>query len=267
MRPDAKNGNRDVWTIELDRGVAAPLTRSPANDWHPVWSADGTQMLFNSDRDGKAGGVLFVKSAMDAAAEETRLLLSEGAPTDWSRDGRWIAVDGYKGVGAGNAETIIVSMPDRTSKRLIDGTSRHGATRFSPDVKWVAYSSDETGRFEVFVRPFANGQAAMGKIQVSESGGDFPVWRSDGEELYFMSEDATIHAVPTGTLRVDGPVPRPQALFRPCPGSAPQSPPMSGQFWGNPYDTLDGNRFIVNCSIPPSREYVVLMNWPLAQNR
>jgi hypothetical protein len=98
-------------------------------------------------------------------------------------------------------------------------------------------------------------------------GGDFPVWRNDGQELYFMSEDGAIHVVATGTLRIDGPVPRTQRLFRPCPGSAPQSPPMSGQFWGNPYDTRDGKRFIVNCSLRPSREYVVLMNWPLAQNR
>ena len=60
------------------------------------------------------------------------------------------------------------------------------------------------GRFEVFVRPFANGVAAREKIQISESGGDFPVWRADGQELYFMSEDATIHAVATDALRLDG---------------------------------------------------------------
>ncbi len=63
-----------------------------------------------------------------------------------------------------------------------------------------------------------------------------------------MSEDATIHAVPTGALRLDGPVPRSQTLFRSCPGSVPQSPPMAAQFWANPYDTLDGKRFIVNCA-------------------
>ena len=61
-RPDPKNGNRDVWTIEIDRGIAAPLTRNTANDWHPVWSADGTQLLFNSDRGGKPEGVLYLKA-------------------------------------------------------------------------------------------------------------------------------------------------------------------------------------------------------------
>jgi Tol biopolymer transport system component len=265
-RPDPKNGNRDLWTIEIDRGVAAPLTRNAANDWHPVWSADGTEMLFNSDRGGKSEGSLYLKRAIDASAEETPLLDVQGSPTDWTRDGRWVAMDANFQLGAGSVATI-VSLPDRMTKRLLDTAARHGAVRFSPDGKWIAYSSEETGRFEVFVRRFANGAAGPEKLQVSESGGDFPVWRPDGQELYFMSEDGTIHTVPSGTLRLDGPVPRPQALFRACPASAPLSPPMTGQFWGNGYDTRDGKRFIVNCALRPLREYVVLMNWPLAQDR
>ena len=264
-RPDPKNGNRDVWTIELDRGIATPLTRNAANDWHPVWSADGTQLLFNSDRGGKSEGVLFLKRALDASAEEIQLLTVQSYPTDWSRDGRWMVIDGQSNASSAATTVTVVSSGDRSVTRLLDATQRQGATRFSPDGKWVAYTSDETGRFEVFARPFANGAVGEGKIQLSESGGDFPVWRADGQELFFMSEDATIHVVPTSALRVDGSGPRPQALFRPCPGSAPQSPPMAAQFWGNPFDTLDGKRFIVNCSLRPSREYVVLMNWPIAR--
>jgi Tol biopolymer transport system component len=263
-RPDPKNGNRDVWTIELDRGIATPLTRNAANDWHPVWSPDGTRLLFNSDRSGKSEGVLFLKQAIDPGAEETQLLDSRSSPTDWSPDGRW-AVVGTPDLGGGVAQ--IVSLATHSVKGLLETAVRHGATRFSPDGKWVAYTSEETGRFEVFVRPFANGAAAGEKRQISESGGDFPVWRDDGQELYFMSEDATVHAVSTTGLRINGPVSRPRPLFRPCPGSAPQSPPMSGQFWGNPFDTKDGKRFIVNCTPRPSREYVVLMNWPLAARR
>jgi len=261
-RPDLKNGNRDVWTIEIGRGIETPLTRNAANDWHAVWSADGTQLLFGSDRGGKSEGALYLKHAIDASAEETRLL-DASTPTDWSRDGRWVVLEQNEIGGV----VGLVSMSDRTMKRLIETPSRHGAARFSPDGKWVAYSSEETGRFEVFVRPFANGAVAREKIQISESGGDFPVWRADGQELFFMSDDATIQAVPTSALRVDGAGPRPQALFRPCPGSGPQTQPMTAQFWSNPFDTLDGRRFIVSCAMRPSREYVVLMNWPLAQTR
>ena len=266
MYPDLKNGNRDVWTIEIDRGIAAPLTRNTANDWHPVWSGDGKQILFGSDRGGKPETMLYMKTAIDAAAEETQVLATLGSPTDWSRDGRWIAVDEYPFDQSG-PRTLIVSSRERTAKRLFDNPSRHGGTRFSPDGKWVAYTSEETGRFEVFVRPFANGAVGERKVQISESGGDFPVWRPDGQELYFMSEDATIHAVATTTLRLEGPVPRAQTLFRPCPGGATQSPPMNGQFWGHPYDTLDGKRFIVNCFLRPSREFTILMNWPLASQK
>jgi eukaryotic-like serine/threonine-protein kinase len=264
-RADPKNGNRDVWTIEIDRGIAAPLTRNAANDWHPVWSSDGTRLLFNSDRGGKSEGVLYIKSGLDASADEIQLLDVQSSPTDWSRDGRWAVAAGTRTATSDpNSSTAqIVSMSDHSVKRLLDTTSRNGAARFSPDGKWVAYTSEETGRFEVFVRPFANGVAAGEKIQISEAGGDFPVWRADGQELYFMSEDASIHALPTDSLRVGSLVPRTQRLFRPCPGSGPQSPPMTAQFWGNPYDTRDGKRFIVNCSVRPSREYVALMNWPL----
>jgi Tol biopolymer transport system component len=261
-RSDPRNGNRDVWTLELDRGIAAPITRNAANDWHPVWSADGTRLLFNSDRAGKSEGVLYLKRALDASADEIQLRDAPGSPTDWSRDERWMAVNANFSRDGGTAVTI-VSSSDGTSKPLLDTPARHGATRFSPDGRWVAYTSEETGRFEVFVRPFVNGTAGEAKIQISESGGDFPVWRADGQELFFMSEDATIHAVPTNALRIDGRVPGPKGLFRACPESAPLSPPMTAQFWGNPFDTRDGNRFIVNCTLPPSREYIVLMNWPL----
>jgi Tol biopolymer transport system component len=261
MYPDAKNGNRDVWVTEIDRGITTPVTRDDANDWHPVWSSDGKQILFGSDRGGKPDTLPYMKAGIDVAAVETPLISGFGSPTDWSRDGRWIVVNEYPNQ---TSAVLIVSAATRTAKRLFDTQTRHGAARFSPDGKWVAYTSEETGRFEVFVRTFANGAAGREKIQISESGGDFPVWRQDGQELFFMSEDATIHAVPTSALRVGGVGPRPQALFRPCPGSAPFSPPMTAQFWGTAFDTLDGKRFLVNCSLRASREYVVLMDWPLA---
>jgi eukaryotic-like serine/threonine-protein kinase len=257
-RPDAKTGNRDVWTIEIARGIAAPLTLNAANDWNPVWSGDGAQIAFGSDRAGRPEAVLYIKKALDAGAEESVLLDAQSSPTDWSRDGHWIAV-------ARESTVDVVSVRDGKTFTLLDGPFRQGGARFSPDAKWVAYMSDETGRFEVFVRPFAGAPgASRDKIQISDSGGDFSVWRADGKELYFMSEDATIHAVPTSALRVDGPVPRPQPLFRACPGGVPHLTPMSGRPWGNAFDTLDGQRFLVNCSNREAQQFTVLMNWSLS---
>ena len=264
-QPDRKNGNRDVWTIEIDRGIATPLTRNAANDWHPVWSGDGARILFGSDRTGEAEGVPYVKDASDAGAKESLVTDLKSSPTDWSQDGLWMALSEFT---ATTSRVAIVSAANPKEIHRIDASSREGGARFSPNGKWVAYTSDETGRFEVFVRAFGAGSGLSSqKVQISESGGDFPVWRPDGQELYFMSEDATVNAVATSALRLDGVVPRPQALFRACPESAPQSPPMAAQYWGNPYDTRDGKRFIVNCSLRPLREYVVLMNWPLAHTR
>jgi Tol biopolymer transport system component len=166
-RPDDKTGNRDVWTIEVARGIAAPLTVNPANDWHGVWAPDATRMVFDSDRGGGPEGALYIKKSIDAGAEESLLVDAPmGGPTDWSRDGRWIAYGPLQ----------IASAPgDRPPFRFLATPFRNGAGRFSPDGKWLAYTSDETGRFEVFVRPFAGAPAAAGgKIQLSASGGDFP---------------------------------------------------------------------------------------------
>ena len=97
---------------------------------------------------------------------------------------------------------------------------RRGA-RFSPDGKWLAYTSNESGRFEVYVRPFHGEPAsAEGKIQISQNGGDFPVWRPGGGELYYMSDDRIIYAINTKDLGRTGTAPLPARLFPPCPGRA-----------------------------------------------
>ena len=89
---------------------------------------------------------------------------------------------------------------------------REGGGRFSPDGKWIAYTSDETGRVEVYVRRFAGDPAREGKIQISKNGGEGPVWRSDGQELFYLSvnqNDAELYAVSTGDLNRAGGVPAP----------------------------------------------------------
>jgi Tol biopolymer transport system component len=221
-RPDPRTGNRDVWTIDVSRGIAANLTVHPANDWHAVWSPDASQLVFGSDRGGVTDSRIYVKGAADSGAEESVLHDGPGMPTDWSRDGRWITV-------GGTGVQVVAASGDRKAFTFVDTPFRDGAARFSPDGKWIAYVSDETGRFEVFVRPFAEAPADTGrKIQVSDRGGDYPVWRSDGNELYYMSGNFTIYAVRTNDLRKTGTVPRPERLFRACPGSVPFLPSMQG---------------------------------------
>ncbi len=260
-RPDPQTNNRDVWTIDVARGIAARLTLHPANDWHAVWSPDGRQIAFASDRDGASETTLHLKHAINVGSEESPLLNVVGAPSDWSRDGRWIAY----GSATNNVEIVTASGdPDPYS---FVRPSRQGGARFSPDARWIAYTSDETGRFEVFVRTFDGGPAESDSIQVSENGGDFPVWRADGQELYYMSADFTIYAVTTEGLHLTGHVPRGEPLFRACPGSVTQGPPGRGAWWSNPFDTVDGNRFLVNCVQQSPDTFNVLMNWSPAALR
>jgi hypothetical protein len=114
----------------------------------------------------------------------------------------------------------------------------------------------------VFIRPFDGSPvAAEDKMQLSDGGGDFPVWRSDGQELFFISGDFQIHGVETSRLRLKGAVPRPQRLFRACPNSVTQGRPLRGTWWTHPFDTLDGKRFLISCTARPPGQFVVLMNW------
>ena len=142
-----------------------------------------------------------------------------------------------------------------------------GGPRFSPDGKWMAYTSDETGRYEVYVRPFAEGPAAAeGKIRISSAGGDFPVWRPDGQELYYMSGDLTLYTVNTTELGRSTRMPLASRLFRACPGTIPMNLPMRGSLFGYNYDTHDGKQFLINCAVEPPGRFVVLLNWPLTKN-
>ena len=262
-RPDVQTGNRDVWTMDVARGLAARLTLHPANDWRAVWSPDGKRIAFGSDRDGGTESVLYLKRSMDPGGEESSLGIGFG-PTDWSRDGQWIAY-GDTTIG------IVTASGARKPFLFLSTPFQYGGARFAPDGKWLAYVSDETGNYEVFVRPFAGGPAAAeGKIQISDNGGDFPVWRSDGRELYYLSRDLTIYAVTTSDLK-SGTVSRPARLFRACPrGNDPQSLPPPGRgasSWGNVFDTVDGKRFLINCAAHSLGQFVVLMNWSPAEER
>jgi len=253
-RPDAQTGNRDIWYVEIARGVAARLTTDVANDWFPVWSPDGRQILFGSDRGGGSRMGVYMKSSMDPGRDESPLTQATEEPYDWSRDAKWISF------GVGDLWVAPVS-GDRKPFAFLATPFMEGGGRFSPDGKWIAYASNETGRFEIYVRPFAGAPASSeGKIQISDQGGDFPVWRRDGEELFYMAGDLNVYAVNTKNLGRSGTV-SPSRLFRACPVTAPLGQPMRGAPWAHTYDTHDGQRFLISCRADRLGRLVVLLNW------
>jgi Tol biopolymer transport system component len=255
--PDPQTGNRDVWSIEVTRGITARLTTHVANDWYPVWSPDGRQLVFASDRDGGAEFLPYLKTSMDPGSSESRHARLQVEPRDWSADGRWIAYVGSMGrdlfvgpAAGGEPFPFLVTAAWETNPR------------FSPDSRWIAYTSDESGRGEVYVRPFSGEPAPpTGKLQVSNNGGGYAVWGSSGREIVYMSGDGSVFAVDTRNLGKTETLPTPVRLFQACPATRPQGLPLRGEPIAPGFDTLDGQRFLVNCLLEPPGRFTVLMNW------
>ncbi len=201
----AEASGRDLWLMDLSRGTSTRLTFHPAWDWMPAWSPDGSRVIFLSDRDGLPD--LYQKNA-NGLGEETRIPGGEGRKHHLvsSADGRFLAFQvtseqlgrtGQRQFG-GETKSDIWAMPlfgDRTPFAVLQSPFAETDPRFSPDGKWLAYASDETGRREVYVQSFPTGG---GKWQISTSGGSDPRWRADGRELFYRS-DRRLMAVPVST--------------------------------------------------------------------
>jgi hypothetical protein len=162
------DGNRDVWVMDLVRGGITPLTRDPGVDGHPVWSPDGSQIAFESQRNGTFD--IWVKPSMGGAAERTVLgTQSNEWPLDWSTDGRFLL---FQHSDEHYVSSDLLALPmtgnDRTPIVIADSPFEERMGSFSPDARWVAYETDESGRAEVVVRPF---QRPGGNIPVSTGGG------------------------------------------------------------------------------------------------
>ncbi|MEO8098711.1 MAG: protein kinase [Acidobacteriota bacterium] len=193
LSPDGKHvalsrtvsGNKDIWLYEFERGVLSRLTFDAAPDEFPVWSPDSRQLAFASQRGGLYQ--LFRKDAGGAGQEE-RLHESAVAerPMDWSRDGKFLlySADDPKTL----ADAWALPM-DGTSPRkpvVVHQTPfREGIGRISPDGKWVAYQSDESGTSQIYIRAMPGGPA--GQWQVSNAVAQQPRWRGDGKELFYFA--------------------------------------------------------------------------------
>jgi serine/threonine protein kinase len=188
---DPRNSTWDVWVYEAERGVRTRFTFGPtALNGSPVWAPDGGSLLYRSDRAAKAN--LYAKAFAGSATEELILDNDEPkSPTSWSNDGESVLFTSF--ATDTKADVWIVSMTDDADARPLFKTEyMELMAQFSPDGKWIAYTSDESGRFEVYVVPFPGPGR---KWQVSSAGGLEPRWRADGGELYFQTLNNQIMAV------------------------------------------------------------------------
>jgi len=187
---DQGGRNVDIWILEPARGVSSRLTFDPSAHQAPVWSPDGRQILFTGNR--KLGMQFYLKSADGSGSAEQVAgfnIPSQSNVWDWSRDGKYVLV-------RNDNELWYFTWPERILKPLLQANWTVRNAQFSPDGRWVVYASNETGDMEIYVAPFPS---FNGKWQVSRGGGQEPRWRQDGKELFYLSADGKMTAVPVTT--------------------------------------------------------------------
>jgi eukaryotic-like serine/threonine-protein kinase len=204
VRASPQDGNNDIWLSDVASGNPTRFTFDPGNDQLGVWSPDGTRLVWASSRSGVFD--LYEKNT-DLAGQDTLLLQSEHYkfPTDWSRDGRYII---YRQIDPQTKYDIWI-LPlfgEWKPFPFLRTEANEAAAVLSPDGRWIAYSSDETGRYEVYVEGFPG---HGGKRQISTAGGMGPYWRGDGKELYYHAPDGKLISAPVksgASLEVGAPV-------------------------------------------------------------
>jgi serine/threonine protein kinase len=242
---------RDIWVRDLVRGVSSRLTFDPGDELAPAWSPDGDRLAYA--KIGVGGMQIYAKAASGVGSEDS-LAHTPGsleAPFQWSGAANTIVL-AHMGP-SGQWDIYVMPADGRQAPRpFLQSPFREMGGRLSPDGQWLAYTSNETGRSEVCVVPYPG---PGGKWQISTAGGDAPLWRADGRELFFQGADQSIMAVDVragATFEVGVP----KLLFKtPLTGGA-----YAGYRWAV---SRDGQRFLINTPSGAVTEgrLVVVTNW------
>jgi dipeptidyl aminopeptidase/acylaminoacyl peptidase len=286
LSPDARrvaldrtlNGNGDIWLLETARGVLSRFTFDAAGDLYPIWSPDGRRIAFHSNRKGVQD--LYVKPATGAGSEELLLTTPQiKVPTDWSPDGRFLL---FRSLDPNTVYDIwalplegdrkpplfgaSLSAPNSGEPRRSPGVGGpflvvrtnfdDRDAQFSPDGKWIAYQSNESGRHEIYVQRFPG---PGGKWQMSSNGGAQVRWRPDGKELFYIALDDRLMAIPLRfapdgqAVEAGAPVP----LFVTRVGGA-----VRGRYTHQYMVSPDGQRFLMNTVTEQATSPItVILNW------
>ncbi len=254
---DPNVGSADLWLTDLTRASSSRFTFGPNINASPAWSADGAQIVF---RTNKKGLIEFYRKSTLGGGDEEPLLLEAAiresgvtpnpVPSDWARDGRNILMSAPTSTSDFDLWLLPIADGKPVSYLRAPSDQTHG--NFSPDGRFVAYSSNESGRFEVWVQTFPRSERAW---KVSTNGGYEPRWRNDGGEIYYLSEDRKLMAVSVGPGEAFG---VPTALFQ------TQVPAGISAFRTHYVPSRDGQRFLINTQSaePAPMSVTVVLNWP-----
>jgi serine/threonine-protein kinase len=247
----SERDNTHIWVGDIEHGTMTRLTRDPTSETAPSWTPDGRAVVYRSERDG---GGLFLET-IDGSSRVRRLTTSGSrlhTPHGWSHDGRTLLFTEFRSYGEQSIYALVPGSPD-SPRRLLTGAFAQLRPQISPDGRWMAYQSDESGRFEIYVRPFPD--VTTGKSQVSLAGGTSPRWAHRGGELFYYDGQSLVAAsVGTGkTFTVLGHA----RLFA--------YEPFGGQLGPDFEVSADDQRFLMlrsSTDTPASRlQLVLVQNW------
>jgi eukaryotic-like serine/threonine-protein kinase len=250
----------DLWVQDLVRGTTSRFTFDPGIDDFPLWSPDGTRIVFSSNRDG---GVFNLYEKPSGGTGQEQLLLKTAQSkmaTDWSRDGHYI-IYSEADPKTGTDIWILPTFGDKKPSEFLRTPFNEFQARFSPDGRWVAYRSNESGRPEVYVQSFPQ---AGSKWQISTEGGVQPQWRPDGKELFYLSPAANPQFMVVDILTKPS-----DAVFK---AGAPKKlfvinmTNPGGPGARNNYEVMeDGKRFLLNArpaaTLDNRSAITVVLNW------
>ncbi len=254
---DHSAGNYKLWIWSRNKWTR--LTFGSWRDVFPVWSPDGSRIVFAANKKGPYD--LYAKASNGAGNDE--LLLETGSsklPTSWSPDGRYVAYNVTR-PDKGKLEVWVVPLfGDRKPFPFLQADFNVGQGRFSPDGHWMAYAADESGRINVYVTPFPGGR---GKWQVSTDGGSMPRWRRDGKELFYLSGEGKIMAAEVNGGGPDFQVGTVRPLFNALLKTGASRYDLTSTSEQIGYDVSpDGQRFVVNSPLDAGASPITLVtNW------
>ena len=253
--PDQTGKGRDIWLYDVARGLRTRFTFDPADESSSVWSPDGSRLVFGSGRKGLQD--LYQKASSGAGSDELLFedKLATKFPQSWSADGRFVLYfTGGVVNGTGSDLFVLPLSGDRKPFPFLQTEFSETRGRFSPDGRWVAYSSNESGRNEIYVAPFPG---PGGKWQISTTGGSFARWRRDGSEIFYVAPDNKLIVASVNGKEGRFEVGAVKPLFETRLGPA----------GGYQYDVSpDGQRFLINTVAEGTSKspITVVTNWTAA---
>ncbi len=257
----AQGGNPDVWLLDVRRDRVSKFTLDPSTEIYPIWSPDGSRIVFGSNRRGRQGLELYQKST--ATNDRDELLatldgLTTVMPDDWSPDGSFII---FRGLGDMKSSFDLWALPLTARGKpfvVVQTDFEERDAQFSPNGKWIAYHSDDTGQFEVYVQPFMRPGT---RTPISNGGGAQVRWSRDGTELFYVALDGRLMAVPIRSSSdgrtLDAGAPVPLFVTRIIGGL-----PGQGNHRQQYVVSLDGQRFLVHSVVGEETSPItVILNW------